>query len=152
MSATSLFLIATDLKNIQVWLSVNEADIGSISPGQQVTFTVDAFPNQVFHGQVGKIRLNATMTQNVVTYTVEVNTENDDGKLLPYLTANAKFHIGRRNGVLVVPNAALRWSPLPNQIAPEARRKSTVMPDHRVRTGKGCMALVALRRFEGPCG
>ena len=124
MSATSLFLIATDLKNIQVWLSVNEADIGSISRGQPVTFTVDAFPNQVFHGQVGKIRLNATMTQNVVTYTVEVNTENNDGKLLPYLTANANFNIGLRNGVLLVPNAALRWAPLPNQIAPEDRRKS----------------------------
>ena len=124
LSATSLFLIAKDLKHIQVWLSVNEADIGSIAAGQQVKFTVDAFPNQVFHGQVGKIRLNATMTQNVVTYTVEVNTNNDDGKLLPYLTANAKFMIGRRNGVLLVPNAALRWSPLPNQIAPEDRRKS----------------------------
>ncbi len=124
LSATSLFLIAKDLKNIQTWLSVNEADIGSISPGQQVSFTVDAFPNQVFHGQVGKIRLNATMTQNVVTFTVEVNTNNDDGKLLPYLTANAKFHIGRRTGVLLVPNAALRWTPLPNQIAPEDRRRS----------------------------
>ncbi len=124
LSATSLFLIAKDLKNIQVWLSVNEADIGSISTGQPVTFTVDAFPNQVFHGQVGKIRLNATMTQNVVTYTVEVNTNNDDGKLLPYLTANAKFMIGRRHDVLEVPNAALRWAPLPNQIAPEDRRKS----------------------------
>jgi HlyD family secretion protein len=123
MSATSLFLIATDLKNIQIWLSVNEADVGSISPGQPVTFTVDAFPNKVFHGQVGKIRLNATMTQNVVTYTVEVNTENNDGKLLPYLTANANFKIGSRNGVLLVPNAALRWAPLPNEIAPEDRRK-----------------------------
>jgi HlyD family secretion protein len=124
MSATSLFLIATDLQNIQVWLSVNEADIGFISSGLPVTFTVDAFPNRVFHGQVDKIRLNATMVQNVVTYTVAVNTRNDDGKLLPYLTANAKFKIGRRNGVLLVPNAALRWSPLPNQIAPEAGRKS----------------------------
>lgn len=124
MTATSLFLIATDLKHIQVWLSVNEADIGSISTAQPVTFSVDAFPNRVFHGQVGKIRLNATMTQNVVTYTVEVNTKNDDGKLLPYLTANAKFKIGHRKGVLVVPNAALRWSPLPNEISPEARRKS----------------------------
>ena len=123
MSATSLFLIAKDLKHIQVWLSVNEADIGSISIGQSVTFTVDAFPNRLFHGEVGKIRLNATMTQNVVTYTVEVNTKNEDGKLLPYLTANAKFKIGRREGVLLVPNAALRWSPMPGQIAPEARRQ-----------------------------
>jgi HlyD family secretion protein len=124
MTATSLFLIAKDLKHIQVWVSVNEADVGSISPGQLVAFTVDAFPSRVFHGEVGKIRLNATMTQNVVTYTIEVNTKNDDGKLLPYLTANAQFNIGRRKGVLVIPNAALRWSPLPKQMAPEARKKS----------------------------
>jgi len=126
MNATSLFLIAKDLKRIQVWVSVNEADVGSISAGQPVTFTVDAYPKQVFHGVVGKIRLNATMTQNVVTYTVEVNTNNDDGKLLPYLTANAQFKVGRREGVLMISNAALRWSPLPNQIVPEDRRKSRV--------------------------
>ena len=126
MSATSLFLIAKDLKHIQVWLSVNEADIGSILIGQSVTFTVDAFPNRLFHGEVGKIRLNATMTQNVVTYTVEVNTKNQEGTLLPYLTANAKFKIGRRDGVLLVPNAALRWSPMPAQIAREARHQDRV--------------------------
>ncbi len=117
LSAPSLFLIATDLKRIQVWVSVNEVDIGSIAKDQPVTFTVDAYPNQIFEGRVGKIRLNAAMTQNVVTYTVEVNTPNDDGKLLPYLTANAQFKIGRSQGVLLVPNAALRWSPRPDQIA-----------------------------------
>jgi ABC-type antimicrobial peptide transport system permease subunit len=69
-----LFLIAKDLTRIQVWVSVNEADIGNIHPGQPVTFTIDAFPDQVFHGQITNIRLNATMTQNVVTYTVEVTT------------------------------------------------------------------------------
>src|ERR1700690_4314431 len=69
MSATSLFLIAKDLKHIQVWLSVNEADIGSISIGQAVTFTVDAFPNRLFHAEVGKIRLKATMTHNVCSFT-----------------------------------------------------------------------------------
>ncbi|MGA2317285.1 MAG: efflux RND transporter periplasmic adaptor subunit [Thermodesulfobacteriota bacterium] len=124
LSAPSLFLIARDLKRIQVWVSVNEADIGSISKGQPVTFTVDAYPGRVFQGQVGQVRLNATMTQNVVTYTVEVDTNNDDGKLLPYLTANAQFKIGRRQGVLLVPNAALRWSPRPNQIALEPRQTS----------------------------
>jgi len=125
LSAPSLFLIARDLKRIQVWVSVNEADIGSISKGQRVTFTVDAHPNKVFQGEVGKIRLNATMTQNVVTYTVEVDTNNDDGKLLPYLTANAQFKIGRRQGVLLVPNAALRWSPRPNQILLQSRKGSS---------------------------
>lgn len=117
LSAPSLFLIAKDLTRIQVWVSVNEADIGLIHPGQPATFTVDAFPGQVFTGEVGKIRLNATMTQNVVTYTVEVNTDNADGKLLPYLTANVKFVVGESKNVLLVPNAALRWEPLPNQVA-----------------------------------
>jgi len=122
LNAPSLFLIAKDLRRVQVWVSVNEADIGNIHPDQPVTFTVDAFPNQTFVGQVGKVRLNAAMTQNVVTYTVEVNTDNPDGKLLPYLTANVHFETGRRQNVLVVPNAALRWSPQPSQVASQFRK------------------------------
>jgi len=135
LSAPSLFLIAKDLKRIQVWVSVNEADIGNISRDQPVTFTVDALPGQVFEGRVGKIRLNATMSQNVVTYTVEVNTDNKDGKLLPYLTANAKFRIGFRQGVLLVPNAALRWTPRPNQIAPETRQTAHAHSASQKRNG-----------------
>src|ERR1039457_6567095 len=123
LSAPSLFLLAKDLRRITIWVSVNEADIGSIYKGQPVTFTVDAIPNREFKGQVGKIRLNATMTQNVVTYNVEVTTDNDDGKLLPYLTANARFITGRREDVVLAPNAALRWSPRPEQIAPDFRKK-----------------------------
>ena len=100
LNTPSLFLIAKDLTRIQVWVSVNEADIGNIHPGQDVTFTVDAFPNRTFHGKVNKVRLNATMTQNVVTYTVEVNTDNSDGKLLPYLTANVQFLTGEAHDAL----------------------------------------------------
>jgi HlyD family secretion protein len=122
LSAPSLFLIAKDLTRIQVWASVNEADIGNIHPGQPVTFTVDAFPDQTFKGQVGKIRLNATMTQNVVTYTVEVNTDNADGKLLPYLTANLRFMVAERKNVLLAPNAALRWIPRPDQVVADFRQ------------------------------
>lgn len=121
-NVASLFLIARDLKRMEVWVSVNEADIGNIHTGQNVTFTVDAYPGRVFKGTVGTIRLNATMTQNVVTYTVEVVTDNADGRLFPYLTANAQFELGRRTGVLLVPNAALRWFPSqPEQVAPEFR-------------------------------
>ena len=83
MSASSLFLIAKDLKRMQVWVSVNEADIGTLKSGMPVEFTVDAFPNDTFVGKVHKIRLNATMSQNVVTYVVEVATDNSSGKLLP---------------------------------------------------------------------
>jgi len=123
LNAPSLFLLAKDLTRMQVWVSVNEADIGQIHPGQPVTFTVDAYPGTVFQGEVGKVRLNATMTQNVVTYTVEVTTDNSSGKLLPYLTANAKFIVGDRRQVLLVPNAALRWLPPPEQVAREFRGK-----------------------------
>jgi len=122
LSAPSLFLIATDLKRIQIWVSVNESDVGSISKGQPVTFTVDAYPGEIFEGRVAKVRLNATQTQNVVTYTVEVETPNDNAALLPYLTANVQFKIGHLHDVLLVPNAALRWSPRPDQIAAEPRR------------------------------
>ena len=113
---------------MQVWVSVNEADIGNIHPGQAVTFTVDAYPGQVFQGEVGKVRLNATMTQNVVTYTVEVITDNSSGKLLPYLTANVKFMVSHLNNVLLVPNAALRWIPQPEQVAPDSGSRPGRMP------------------------
>ena len=121
LNAPSLFLLAKDLKRLQVWVSVNEADIGRIKPGQPVTFTVDAYPGEVFSGEVGKVRLNATMTQNVVTYTVEIITDNSSGKLLPYLTANVNFIVGERKNVLLVPNAALRWTPQLSQVVAEFR-------------------------------
>src|SRR5262249_21306949 len=83
LNAPSLFLIAKDLTRIQVWVAVNEADVGRIVPGTPASFTCDAFPDRSFEGTVGKVRLNATMTQNVVMYTVEVNAENRDNLLLP---------------------------------------------------------------------
>jgi HlyD family secretion protein len=118
----SLFLIAKDLKRMQVWVSVNEADIGHIHQGQPVTFTVTAYPGEEFKGEVRKVRLNATMTSNVVTYTVEVATDNSSGKLFPYLTANVQFEIERKNNVLLVPRAALRFTPKEEQVAPEFRQ------------------------------
>ncbi len=121
LNAPSLFLIAKDLKRMQVWVAVNEADIGKIHPGQPVTFTVDAFPGENFRGEVGKIRLNASMTQNVVTYTVEIITDNSSGRLLPYLTANVQFELNRRSGVLQAPNVALRWKPSAEQVVPAFR-------------------------------
>jgi len=88
---TILFLIAKDLKRLQVWASVKEADVARIHPKQQARFTVDAYPGRTFHGTVRQVRLNATMTQNVVTYTVVVDVDNSEGTLLPYLTANVNF-------------------------------------------------------------
>jgi HlyD family secretion protein len=123
----SLFLLALDLKKMNVWASVNEADIGQVKVGQTVKFTVDAHPDEVFTGKVNRIRLNATSTQNVVTYTVEVLTENKpekgypNGRLLPYLTANLRFEVDKRSNVLMVSNEALRWRPDLSQVAPDER-------------------------------
>ena len=111
LNAPCLCLVAKDGRCLQVWVAVNEADIGNIHPEQRVVFTVDAFPGETFEGTVGKIRLNATLTQNVVSYIVEVNTDNASGRLLPYLTANTRFIAEERHDVLLVPNAALRWTP-----------------------------------------
>ncbi|MBX3389242.1 MAG: efflux RND transporter periplasmic adaptor subunit [Phycisphaeraceae bacterium] len=111
LNAPSLFLLAKDLTKMKVLVQVNEADIGHVIPGHPVTFTVDAFPGQTFKGEVRKVRLNATMTQNVVTYTAEIATDNPDKKLLPYLTANVRFIVEEARDALAVPNAALRWSP-----------------------------------------
>ncbi len=124
MSAPSLFLLAKDLTRMEVWVAVNEADIGKIHPGQPVTFTVDASPDETFEGEVCKVRLNASMTQNVVIYTVEITTDNSDERLLPYLTANVQFELDRRSDVLLVPNTALRWKPSPGQISPELSKAS----------------------------
>jgi HlyD family secretion protein len=121
LSAPSLFLLAMDLSRLQIWASVNEADIGQIHPGQAVRFRVAAYPGEWFHGKVAQIRLNATMTQNVVTYTVVVGTSNPDSRLLPYMTASLDFEIQHRTSVLRVPAAALRWQPAPEQVAPEFR-------------------------------
>ena len=111
LNAPSLFLIAKDLTRMQIWVAVNEADVGRIVPGTPVTFKCDAFPGREFDGTVGKVRLNATMTQNVVMYTVEVNAENPDRVLLPYLTANVRFVVHKETNALLVANAALRWTP-----------------------------------------
>src|SRR5262249_27595079 len=96
-------------------------DIGNVHVGQAVRFTVDAYPGESFPGSVGQIRLNASMTQNVVTYTVVVNTDNSNGRLLPYMTANLQFEVSQKKDVLQVPNAALRYRPQPALVHPDAR-------------------------------
>ncbi len=122
LNAPSLFLIARDLTKMQIWAAVNEADVGKILPDTPVTFTCDSFPNREFAGKVAKVRLNATMNQNVVMYTVEINTDNPNNILLPYLTANIRFILNQQTNVLIVPNAALRWTPSsPAQLAPDIR-------------------------------
>jgi HlyD family secretion protein len=95
-AAPSLFLIAKDLKKIQVWVLVKEADIARIAKGQLAQFTVDAFPGETFKGRVASRRLNATATQGVVSYTVVIEADNHIEKLFPYLTAHVNIEVGGR--------------------------------------------------------
>lgn len=106
-----LFTIAKDLTNMQVVADVDEADIGAVKEGDRVTFTVDAYPDDTFEGTVKQVRLQATTTNNVVTYEVVISAQNADLKLKPGLTANVTIYTQERAGVLAVVNKALRFTP-----------------------------------------
>ncbi len=107
----TLFQIARDLSQMQIETSVAEADIGGVREGLQARFRVDAFPGQFFRGTVNQVRLNPTIQSNVVSYTVVVAASNPEGKLRPGMTAFVQITANRREGVLRVPNAALRFRP-----------------------------------------
>lgn len=106
-----LFTIAKDLTNMQVVANVDEADIGNVKEGDRVTFTVDAYPDDTFEGTVKQVRLEATTTNNVVTYEVVISAPNADLKLKPGLTANVTIYTQEHSGVLAVANKALRFTP-----------------------------------------
>jgi HlyD family secretion protein len=111
MSAPEIFIIAADLTKMQVNANIDESDVGQIRPGETVTFRVDAYPNDTFHGTVNQVRLNPTTVQNVVTYSTIIDVPNPDLKLDPGMTANLTIEIAKRADALRVPNAALRFRP-----------------------------------------
>jgi HlyD family secretion protein len=109
--APTIFTIAQDLTKMQVSADVSESDIGMCKVGQPVLFNVDAYPDQTFHGKIAQIRLNATVNQNVVTYPVIIEVNNEDLALRPSMTANVTIDVATVRDVLRVPNAALRFRP-----------------------------------------
>jgi HlyD family secretion protein len=111
LSAPELFLIAGDLSRMQIMASVDESDIGTIREGQTVRFTIAAYPDDVFTGSVRQVRLQSTMEENVVSYTVVIDVANPERKLLPGMTATVDFLVETAADVLKVANAALRFSP-----------------------------------------
>lgn len=121
MNASTLFLVARDLSKMQIWASVNEADIAKVQAGQPVRFTVDGLPGETFTGQVNKIRPNATMSSNVVTYIVEVDVDNKERKLRPYMSANVEFIFVEVKDTLMVPDAAFDFIPDEQYVVPEAK-------------------------------
>jgi len=111
LQAPELFVIARDLRDMQVDTSIDEADVGRIRVGQKASFTVDAFPGRTFNGEVKTVRKAPQTTQNVVTYIAIVSANNDRGELLPGMTANVRIVTDTRDSVLKAPNGALRFRP-----------------------------------------
>ncbi|SYZ74805.1 Efflux transporter, RND family, MFP subunit [Candidatus Zixiibacteriota bacterium] len=116
LSAPTLFTIANDLRKMQVEAAIDEADIGSVKIGQPVTFRVDAYPDDEFNGVVSQIRLAPNISQNVVTYTVIIDVDNPNLKLMPGMTATVTVEVDKREGVLRIPLTALKFTP-PNAAA-----------------------------------
>jgi HlyD family secretion protein len=145
-AAQTLFVIATDLSKMEVEASIPEADIGQVRVGQSVEFTVDAYPDEQFIGQVSEVRLAATTVSNVVTYPVIIVADNPDRKLMPGMTATVSIEVQRKNGILTVPNSALRFKPPvansgssgpPGSSAEEAREELPKGPRVYVQTPEG---------------
>jgi HlyD family secretion protein len=111
LQAPVLFTIAQDLRDMQVEAAIDEADVGRLRVGQEASFTVDAFPRRSFAGQIRQIRKSPVNVQNVISYTVVISAANPDQALLPGMTANVRVVVDKREGVLKVPNAALRYRP-----------------------------------------
>ncbi len=124
----TLFQIARDLKQMQINISVAEADIGQIYTNQQIAFSVDAFVEREFSAIVRQIRLNPTVQENVVTYNVVATVFNEDGSLLPGMTANVRFIVTEKTGALRIPNAALRYKPDQEK----TEENTAAQPGHRL--------------------
>ena len=130
-SAPQLFLIADDLSHIEILASVDESDIGLIKEGQTARFTVQAYPDEMFTGSVRQVRLQSTMQENVVNYTVVIDVENEDRKLLPGMTATTDFLIETAQDVMKVQNAALRFRPTEAMMA-EVRERMQRQREERM--------------------
>ncbi len=123
LQAPELFKIAQDLRRIRIEAQVNEADVGAVAEGNEVEFTVDAYPERRFAGRVTQVRLAATELQNVVTYTVIIEAANNDRRLFPGMTANVRIETARRDNVMTIPNDATRFKPRNRTAEPAAEPK-----------------------------
>mgnify|MGYP001259445896 CR=1 FL=1 len=137
LNTPQLFLIANDLSRMEILASVDESDIGLIKEGQTVRFTVQAYDDGVFYGQVRQVRLQSRIQENVVTYTAVVDVDNSDGQLLPGMTATVEFLIEQVADVLKVPNAALRFRPNEEMMASLMARFEAMRESRGDSTGGG---------------
>jgi HlyD family secretion protein len=137
LNAPTLFTIAQDLREIDIYANIDEADVGRLKAGQQVSFTVNAYPNRMFAGTVRMVRLGAQTIQNVVTYTAVVGVDNRDMALLPGMTANLQIMTDERANALRVPNAALRFRPAGAAPTPNLPLPSPRLSTDGPREGRG---------------
>ncbi|MEE2746468.1 MAG: efflux RND transporter periplasmic adaptor subunit [Pseudomonadota bacterium] len=133
LQAPTLFTIAKDLKKMQVDANIDEADIGEIVNGQSVSFAVDAYPGRKFLGTVRQVRKKPQEVQNVITYTVVIEAENNDFKLLPGMTASVEIRVSNRKNVLKIPTRALRFTPSDIKKAPVVGKRNRQPPNLRMR-------------------
>jgi len=141
LQAPTLFTIAQDLTKMQVYVSTDESDVGTIQAGQDVSFKVDAFPKDTFKGKVSAVRLNATTVQNVVTYTTVVDFNNPEMKLFPGMTAYVTVPVATATDVVKVPNGALRFTPdLTTQQIGDLYQKAGIAATGGRKGGKGTQA------------
>ena len=136
LQAPTLFVIAEDLAKMQVDTSVAEADVGRLQPAMGVTFTVDAYPSEIFRGRVRQIRNAPQTVQNVVTYDAVIDVANPELKLRPGMTANVTFVYAEKDGALRMPNAGLRFRPPPDMLAPSSAGQGTAPSQGAPDTGK----------------
>ncbi len=145
MQTPVLFRIAQDLSQMQVECSIDEADIGIVREGQDVRFSVDAYPDENFIGTVSQVRYSPVITQNVVTYTTLVAVENPNLKLLPGMTATVSIIVAQADDVLLIPNAALRYSPQFDE-----KDLAQIKEDRRKEGSESDMSPSKKRNIEGP--
>lgn len=127
----TLFMVAQDLTKMQIETSVSEADIGKVQVGQDVNYTLDGYQDSVFHGKVTQVRISPTTVQNVVTYTVIVDVLNEDGKLIPGMTANVSIITSKKENIMTVPNAALKFTPNTDGSGPKYKEQGIWIMENR---------------------
>jgi len=128
MTTPVLYTIAQDITKMHIVATVSEADIGQVEVAQAVDFSVDAFPDDVFHGKVVQVRKAASTTNNVVTYDTVIDVENPDRRLFPGMTAEVSIYVAERHDVLTVPNAGLRFAPPENALFEPSSAPSGKLP------------------------
>jgi HlyD family secretion protein len=135
--APELFIIASDLRRLELTVDIDEADIGEVSVGQEATFTVDAYPSQIFKAKVVELRNAARTIQNVVTYQGVLSVENENGLLKPGMTATADIAVKTAENVVSVPNGSLRFAPQTPARVQSMAPVATVAPVDPIGSGKG---------------